>query len=207
MPAKSASQKKAARKSKTVAVAKKTAQTQSTSKKAPAKRTKKVSVSNSENTPGDSDDFGGGEYWDNPHQLPTGNTTVLLGRYDESGQLVAWDFGFGIDSSKTIQGIEVKVTLAESPIPDGYECSVSSCYLTKSGNSSPATVNGLNDVLITGGELTAGSSTDLWGTTWSPSEINSSDFGVILQVERYYWDNHTKHTVTYSQCKVKVYYN
>lgn len=95
-----------------------------------------------------------------------------------SQELQAQNFGFAIPGSATIQGIQVDVrrekTAGTGTIQDN------DITLLKNGVAVGA--NKATGSAWPGAEAYApyGNSTDLWGTTWTPSDINNPNFGVQL---------------------------
>lgn len=107
---------------------------------------------------------------------------------DESGtglrlsdHLQATSFGFAIPAAVTILGIEVSIEKRSNTA--ATIAKDSDVKLLKAGsqvgNNKADTVTRWN----TGSDGTAtyGSSTDLWGTSWSSTDINDSNFGVEIQ--------------------------
>ena len=79
------------------------------------------------------------------------------------------------------------------------------CYLLKAGATTGITDHASGtDWGTTDGTVTYGSASDLWGTTWTPAQINASNFGVRLKVgnrtssSRTASINRIRVTVTYS---------
>ena len=54
--------------------------------------------------------------------------------------------------------------------------------------------------------ITYGGPTDLWGTTWSPAEVNSDDFGVVVAANRENNGNKVR-IATVDSMQITVYYN
>ena len=105
-----------------------------------------------------------------------GFALVTVPTFGQSDFLVGRDYGFTISSSATIEGVEVELNdptiSSNSPALD--------VYLTKDGTTTVGSA--LSSALAGPGWETLGSSTNLWGTTLTPSEVNSSNFGVLLRV-------------------------
>ena len=100
-----------------------------------------------------------------------------------SHYLLAKGFGFSIPSGATIDGITVSIEKSASHTNSITDFHV---RLTKDGSGSigndkadNATKWGTTDATVN-----YGSASDLWGTTWSVSEINSANFGVLFAVQR-----------------------
>ena len=99
-----------------------------------------------------------------------------------SAIMAATGFGFSIDNQATILGILIEV--------EGYGSGSQaarrglSASPTKDGTSKAGDTGAQTDLTTTTPETSYrswGSSTDMWGTTWTPAQINASTFGVLLQ--------------------------
>ena len=124
--------------------------------------------------------------WSSP-----GNATALDGVFAtvtcNGGQTSEWlkvmDYGFAIPSNATILGVQVTNYFKTVNLGSGWS-SVDTLRLVKAGTiqSGAATTSGSGGV-YSGNELygQVGSSSDLWGGTWGPSDINNSSFGVAIQ--------------------------
>ena len=86
------------------------------------------------------------------------------------------NFGFNIPARATINGITATLVTTGSNNPYGG----AGIQLTKNGTTAvgtaPAASSGWSS-----GSLVIGSSTNLWGTTWSAADINSANFGLLVQ--------------------------
>ncbi len=110
------------------------------------------------------------------------DATVSLGSMATSANLDATNFGFAIPSTATILGITATVDRAASSsnrIQDNH------VYLLKGGSTT-----GITDHLASGvywpttdATRTYGSTSDLWGTTWTPAQVNASNFGLRFQAK------------------------
>lgn len=103
---------------------------------------------------------------------------ALAGSAGQDGNyLKVTNFGFSIPSGATINGIVVEVEAAavNSNMDDN------SVRMVKGGTiSGDDKANGTNwGTFPTYSVKTYGTSTDLWGLTWSDSDINASDFGFV----------------------------
>jgi hypothetical protein len=94
-----------------------------------------------------------------------------------SHYLDATNFGFSIPGGATIQGIEVTADLSR----DFITAVDSSIILIKGGVLQTATNRYQYDPWT--GIRKWGGPTDLWGGTWSNSDINSSNFGVAMAAD------------------------
>ncbi len=94
--------------------------------------------------------------------------------------IVGQGFGFSIPAGATINGIVVTL---ESSIQDGqardYFIKIVKNNIITGDNKSTGTFLNVG----TFASRTYGSSTDLWGTTWTAADINSSNFGLAYSVE------------------------
>jgi gliding motility-associated-like protein len=118
------------------------------------------------------------------------------------------NFGFAIPTNATIIGIEVVIdrhytTTGTRTIRDKTIQLLKAG--TAAGNNKAATTT---DWPITS-DLTAtypssGGSSDLWGTTWTPSDINNTNFGIRIGTQRYGSSGNPSAYVDYAS--IKIYY-
>lgn len=96
--------------------------------------------------------------------------------------LLATNCGFSIPGGSTITGIQVKVS-GFGTIPAGGSNKYFSVQLIKAGSrAGTASAAGINmPVNDDNTYATFGNSSDLWGTTFSASDINASNFGIAIQ--------------------------
>ncbi len=124
--------------------------------------------------------------WSNPGRITANdglNATATINIVTNTTKyLQGTNYGFAIPTDATINGIEVSIERKSSASTLGLSVNDNVVKLIKAG-----TIVGDNKKL-TADWLTAmtvanyGGGADLWGTTWTPSEINASDFGVALSV-------------------------
>jgi len=100
-----------------------------------------------------------------------------------STSLYVSGYNFNIPSTAFIQGIKVDVQRFYVTI-DNASVKDSSVMLLKAGN--PVGQNYASSVSwpTSNGNRTYGSAADLWGTSWTPADINNSAFGVDLKAVR-----------------------
>ena len=123
----------------------------------------------------------------------TGSTIAGFPGYSE--YLVTGNYGFNIPSSSLISGIEMKVSRKGLYSSGDAYITSASIYLSKNSGSVHPPFDGTIETINTPWSLdvypgttssyttdTYGGSTSLWGTTWTPAEINSTDFGAYYQV-------------------------
>ncbi|TSC61926.1 MAG: hypothetical protein G01um1014106_684, partial [Parcubacteria group bacterium Gr01-1014_106] len=122
--------------------------------------------------------------WSNPSNAASSNDARATASGAGGSQyLKATNFSFSIPSGATITGIVVQVERVRSV--DITNMEDNSIRLVQDG-----TIAGNNKATSTvwpfDPESTAayGSSSDLWGLSWTASQINSADFGVVISVKR-----------------------
>ena len=131
--------------------------------------------------------------------MPNGNcfqSTCYYSRY-----LYASNFGFSIPGTATITGITVDIH-RQSGNPNS--ATDSTIKLVK--NSIPS---GANRAMLTPWPTSAayynyGSSSDLWGNTWAPTDINVSTFGVYLKI--YNMDGNVTTTPSVNHIRITIDY-
>jgi hypothetical protein len=139
--------------------------------------------------------------WSNPTNAQYSDdqrATVALSAGQFSGSLLATGFGFSIPSTATVTGVVVEVEGFEG---SGAGGAVWRIYLlvggTRTGDFKQASVP------ITESYVTLGSSTDLWGTTLTPTQVNGTGFGAeIIARAPTGWGT----TVSLDHVRITVYY-
>lgn len=129
---------------------------------------------------------GGSAVWSNPTNVYTSNdvyasVTIPAGvdpDYYWSDYLKATGFGFSLPSTANILGIKVEI---EAKASVASTLTINEVLLVKSGSIVGSSKSG---GLLTASDAyySFGDTTDLWGTTWSYSDINNSNFGVVVSV-------------------------
>lgn len=100
-----------------------------------------------------------------------------------SGTIIAKDFGFAITGSDTINGIRVEVLdaftndMVVDPTERVFEVNA---RLTKDGTTAIGSTWDAT-VIETDTNHTLGTASELWGLSWTAAELNSANFGVILE--------------------------
>jgi MBG domain (YGX type)/Bacterial Ig-like domain (group 3) len=149
----------------------------------------------------------GTEAWQNPGNITepgTPYTTVsLYHNHLYSNYLQAAQYGFAIPAEATINGITLDINRQSSAHNPSIIDNVVS--LVKSGN-----VVGDNKASTSAWPLSSvifsyGGPTDLWGTTWTPNDINSPDFGAVLAIYRQNNGNNDR-TGMVDSMQITVYY-
>jgi len=150
---------------------------------------------------------GAGADWQNPTSIygsDNNHAIVALSADETSDYLRATTFGFSIPSNATIVGIKVEIELAKSGgVPIGTIVD-SSVKIVKTGseqgdeNASMTSWPTGDTYFVYGGE------TDLWGLTWTYSEINASNFGVSIKALEY--SGEYPATARVDHVRITVYY-
>jgi len=126
---------------------------------------------------------GTGGSWTNTGNLNTaGSATVTVGNGGTSEYLQGTNYGFAIPGTAVINGIQVAINRSSSSNGGGNSIDDVTVSLIKSG-----TITGNNYATATDwptslGIANYGGTADLWGTTWTPAQVNANNFGVALSV-------------------------
>ena len=130
--------------------------------------------------------------WTSPGNITTAGTpyaTANLTTSAISKYLQGTNYGFNgsssIPSGATINGIQVSINRVSSANTGGNSVQDNVVSLIKGGNV--VTGTGSNKATTSSwptsmGTASYGSTSDTWGTTWTPADINASNFGVALSV-------------------------
>lgn len=114
--------------------------------------------------------------WANPANIFADDganaTSAFFNTIFQTQELNGATFGMGIPSNAVIDGIKVEM---EVPSSNRWATNNSTFQLKKAGvligDNKIATAS------VSANIHTMGSSTDLWGTTWTPAQINAANFG------------------------------
>lgn len=126
---------------------------------------------------------GAGQNWTNSNNITAADAavaTTTVSFNNNSPYLYASNFGFSIPTGATITGIQARITRRGSNLTNGVRDV--DVYVTPTGT--PAGTN-LAQATIWPTSLTQaiyGTSTSLWGQTWTPAQINATTFGVLVRV-------------------------
>jgi hypothetical protein len=128
--------------------------------------------------------------WTTPSNVANNDgaeSTIVAASYDSpdiSQILVSSNFGFAIPTGSTIDGIEVEIErrsiIANSGKDFRVQLAKGTTFASLVGNNKavPATIWPTSIAVAT-----YGGATDLWGTTWTPAEINASSFAIFLSAQ------------------------
>lgn len=120
-----------------------------------------------------------------------------------SRHLTCYNFGFNIPPTATIDG--VSITVAGVPDANGAihdrtiqlrRDNLNNLYGTNMAGNQPWNVNQPDH--------TYGSATELWGLTWAPADVNSSDFGCYIKLDN---GSSNAHTVSVDAVFITVSYS
>lgn len=145
---------------------------------------------------------GGATHWSTPTQVYTSNNSYAEADLLEEG-LSHWlrttTYGFSIPTVATIDGIEArfeKRAETASTIRDW------DTKIVKAG-SEQGSDYGQSYWPTSDTYVVYGGSTDLWGLTWTPTDINASNFGVSISARNY--DIDPRYAVV-DHVQIKIYY-
>lgn len=135
------------------------------------------------NSPGTvvSDNSYGNNTWSNPGNAAASDDTRADAAtfMDSTEYLKATNFGFSIPSGATVDGIEVFIERRDINNPGGSMDD--RVRIVKGGTvGSTDKADGATEWPTTDGTATYGSSSDKWGETWTRTDINATDFGMVL---------------------------
>lgn len=137
-----------------------------------------------------SQSFSGSNYaWSNPSYASSSDNsratassiaTILSGK-TEYLKVTGWGFGFSQYTS--ICGIEVQIE--KSSANTGFTTSIQDyeIKLMKSGSIVGSNKATSTDWTTSDATYTYGSNSDLWGSTWSYSDINDANFGIVISAQ------------------------
>lgn len=146
---------------------------------------------------------GSGSGWSNSGNIVSSNNSRASANVPGNGvsaNLDATNFGFSIPSNAIITGIRAyleKSASNDSGVDDD------DVYLLRAGSpvgNDKASSWDWEDY----DELWSyGGTTDLWGTTWTPAQVNASNFGIRLQADS---DTSSGRTAYVDHVEIRVYY-
>ena len=122
--------------------------------------------------------------WSNPSNAASSNDSHATIAFTTNGEishyLKATNFGFAIPAGATINGIVVEI---ERKASNGTRITDNRVRIVKGGtvgstDKASATFWPTSDTVAS-----YGSSSDLWGETWTVSDINASNFGVVVAAD------------------------
>ena len=149
---------------------------------------------------------GGGTNWTNPGNGGFSDNLYAQATVDGTitDPLACDDYGFAIPPSAVILGIVVNVERKSNSVANGGSRD-QSLRLLKAGVAVGADQATATTYTTTDTVEAHGGSTDLWGTTWTPAEVNAAAFGAVFTATK---PNGAggPHTLTIDQIEIIVYY-
>ena len=123
--------------------------------------------------------------WSNPDDIIADDNTdadVTCFDFDETvKRLISSRYGFMIPSGATINGIEVQIEIHDDSSSGGVDVTDVEARLAKAGVPIGNDKSKAGAWPSTRTLRSYGGSADLWGTTWTPAEINADGFGFSLR--------------------------
>lgn len=130
--------------------------------------------------------------WNNPGNVAANDNTYAGVKINSNGTtshyLKATNAGFSIPAGATINGIVVEVKKYTSVTYSGDEKKIDNAVRIVKGGTIGSTdrADGTTpwpNPTDPGTYVSYGSSSDLWGESWTPSDINASTFGFAISVK------------------------
>lgn len=122
--------------------------------------------------------------WNNPGNITTNDgvysETNFVSTSNKSHYLKATNFGFSIPSGATINGITVTVNLMSLVSPAPVKDNI--VKIMKGGSYVGTDLKSATTWPSSFTSRTYGGSSNLWGTTWTDTDINASNFGFGISV-------------------------
>lgn len=136
---------------------------------------------NSAGTGADDSSFGN-IAWVNPGNITSSNDSYATNSGTPQHYLKATNFGFSVPADATINGITVEIERKKVRSNGTNTCKDARVRIVKSDGSIGTTdkADTATDWPTTDTYKTYGGSSDLWGETWTATDINDVDFGVVL---------------------------
>ena len=150
---------------------------------------------------------GAGPAWAGPGNAVSSNDAHATVNVDgnTSEPLRCLDYGFSVPLTATVVGVEAFIERRSSRTQNGGSRDAS-VLLVKAG--APAGTNGATATTYPTTDTVEahGSPTDLWGTTWTPAEINAANFGAQLAVTKPSGAG-AAHTISVDHIYITVHYS
>lgn len=141
--------------------------------------------------------------WTTPTQVYTSNDSYADAHMPEEGMshwLRTTTYGFSIPTGAVIDGIKVRFEKRAQTVSTVKDWDVK---IVKAG-SEQGTDKGSSAYWLTSDTYVVyGGTTDLWGLTWTPAQINASNFGVSISARNY--DIQPRYALV-DHVQIKVYY-
>jgi hypothetical protein len=148
------------------------------------------------------DGGGSGSPWSSPSNITADDTSYATSSFSSRGgshYLYGTNYGFNIPSGATIVGIQVTIMRQSS----GTSLTDNIVQLLKGGSRVGSDYSSSTSWPTSMTAVNYGGSSDLWGTTWTPAQINNSNFGVALSVSE---STNSSRTASVDYMQITVYY-
>lgn len=122
--------------------------------------------------------------WDDPENAGASgflNAEANLNDNQVSRYLKATDFDFSVPNDSTIEGIKVEVRRSAE---DNNRIKDNSVRIVKGGSIGSENKAGNSFWGESETYIPYGSNSDLWGESWTPADINASNFGVVFSAKK-----------------------
>jgi Tfp pilus assembly protein PilX len=151
----------------------------------------------------ETENAGAGSGWTNSSNITSSNgsdATATISGSGSSANLNSSSYNFDIPSNATITGIRARIERAASASSSLSDRDV---LLLRNGSAAGSDYAASGTWGTSDSTITYGGSTDLWGTTWTPADVNDSDFGLRLRVQN---SNSSSRTASVDYMELTVYY-
>lgn len=161
------------------------------------------------NSPGTMTNVDGGEGtgtdpWSNVNNATSSDdayATCAMGGLDSSDFLDATNFGFNIASGSSIRGIKVEIERKGSATNAVSDILI---QIIKGGTATGTSQSLGANWPTTDAYESFGDRDNLWGTTWTTTDINASNFGVRIQAVN---NTGSSKTASVDHIRITVYYS
>lgn len=130
--------------------------------------------------------------WTNPSNAKASDnsyaTTTDPGTAATTHYLKVTNFGFALPTSATVLGVVVKIERHQVNNDAASDLKDSAVKLVKGGSATGSNKAAAASWPTSDGVASYGSTSDLWGTTLSPADVNDSTFGAALSVQIFLGD-------------------
>ncbi|MBF4467206.1 hypothetical protein IRZ99_18270, partial [Flavobacterium sp. LC2016-12] len=128
--------------------------------------------------------------WVNPEKITSNDSSNATVAVSSGGSFITHylqgtNFGFTIPTNATIKGIQVSISRFSSVDSNNNNVKDNVVSLIKAGSIMGANRKVTNSNWSTSSTtvIDYGGTSDLWNGSWSPSDINSPDFGIVLSAD------------------------
>lgn len=115
--------------------------------------------------------------WFNPGNAAVNdgsNAVTTLNQLEHTNYLKATGFGYSVPSNATVTGVRAELDGDAAGVPHAVKLVKNGVILTTADAASEAGPDGYTYF---------GGLSDLWGETWTPADINASNFGLVYYLE------------------------